>query len=707
MSKDEKVHVIFQPSGRRGDVPKGVNLIEASRLLGVDIEALCGEKKVCGKCVVRVEEGFFEKYGIKSSMAHVSEWQEEEDKFINAERKAQGYRLACVAKVYDDVLVFVPEESRAGKQVVSKAARDIHIKHDPAVKSYYVEVEKPTFEEPTADFERICRGLERTYGLKDLTIDIFTLRQLPDALRAGNWSVTVSVWMDKEIIRVLPGKQLDKKHFGLAIDVGTTTVAGYFCDLNTMEVIDTVSLMNPQCKYGEDVMARITYHMTTEGGLKRMSDDIIEGLNWLIDQAIKNTYPPKKKVKQPEGYEGPDVYEEVPVEGKTYLRLTRDDIEDLTIGGNTAMHHILLQLNPEYVGLAPFPPVIHHSLDIKARDLGIHINKSAYVFVLPNEAGFVGADNVGVLIAEEPYKSKENQLIIDIGTNGELVLGNMHKLISSSCATGPALEGAQITYGMRAAPGAIERIKIDPDTHEVDYKVIGRDAWKSYSQPKEMKVKGICGSGILDLLAELYASGVIGKSGVFSKNQKSNRYRINPDTKQPEFVLAWAEETSIGRDVVVTQKDVRQIQLAKGALYAGCKLMMRRMGIENVDKIKIAGAFGTHVDRTKALIMGLFPDCDLSKVESVGNAAGDGCRAALLNRQKRVEANWCSRNVEYIELTVERDFQQQFMEAMQIPHMTDAFPHLEGIVRPEILHQGEGAKVVQAERYLKSDPTAK
>jgi uncharacterized 2Fe-2S/4Fe-4S cluster protein (DUF4445 family) len=378
---------------------------------------------------------------------------------------------------------------------------------------------------------------------------------------------------------------------------------------------------------------------------------------------------------------------EAPEEGKTYLRLSREDIEDMTLVGNTAMHHILLQLNPEYVGLAPFPPVIHHSLDIRARDLDIKINPSAYVHVLPNEAGFVGADNVGVLIAEEPYKSDEIQLIIDIGTNGELVFGNKEKMISSSCATGPALEGAQLAFGMRAAPGAIERIEIDAETHEVDYKVIGRDAWRKYSEAKEMKVKGICGSGILDVLAELYRSGVVEKSGRFSKNQKSNRFRKNADTGQPEFVLAWAEDTSIDKDVVITQKDVRQIQLAKGALHCGCKLMMRRMGMEKMDTVKIAGAFGTHVDREKALIMGLFPDCEIDKILGVGNAAGDGARSALLNREKRVEANWVSRNVEYIELTVEEDFQQEFMEAMQIPHMKDKFPHLEGVVSEEILHQ--------------------
>lgn len=686
MGEQGKIKVIFQPSGSRGEVDKGLSIIEASRQLGVDIEALCGEKKVCGKCKVRIEEGVFQKFGITSKRENAGEWQAEEEKFINAAQRDEGYRLGCVAKVEGDMLVFVPEESRAGKQVVSKAARDIHIDHNPAVKLYYVEVEKPTFEEPTGDFERICKGIEGQYGLKDLKIDLFALRQLPAALRKEGWKVTVSVWMDQEIIRVRPGKC--ENSYGLAIDVGTTTVAGYFCNLNTMEVLDTVSLMNPQCKYGEDVMSRITYHMMNPDGLERMNNDITEGLNWLIDQAIEGTHPPKKKKKKKKGEEGPEECVEAPEEGKTYLRLTKEDIEDITLCGNTAMHHILLNIDPEHMGLAPFPPVIHHSLNIKARDLGIKINPSAYIFVLPNEAGFVGADNVGVLISEEPYNKEEMQLIIDIGTNGELVLGNSDKLISSSCATGPALEGAQLQFGMRAAPGAIERIEIDAETHEVNYKVIGRDAWRKYSEPKEMQAKGICGSGILDVLAELYRTGIVEKSGRFNKKgQKSNRFRKNPDTKLPEFVLAWAEESSISKDIVITQKDVRQIQLAKGALYAGCKLMMRRMGLEKVDKVKIAGAFGTHVDREKALIMGLFPDCEIEKISSVGNAAGDGCRAALLNREKRKEADWVSRNVEYIELTVEKDFQNEFMEAMHLPHMTDEFTHLKGIVTDEILHQ--------------------
>ena len=299
----------------------------------------------------------------------------------------------------------------------------------------------------------------------------------------------------------------------------------------------------------------------------------------------------------------------------------------------------------------------------------------------------MGADNIGVLIAEEPYKKKAMSLIIDIGTNGELVLGNKERLMSSSCATGPALEGAHLTFGMRAAPGAIERVAIDPQSHEVNFKVIGRDEWSEYSRPEEIKAKGICGSGILDILAEFYRTGIILKSGAFNKGQKSNRYRINKKDNQPEFVIAWKEEASIGRDITISLKDIRQIQLAKGALYTGCKLMMRKMGIDKVDRVILAGAFGSYVDPDKALIIGMIPDCDLKKVFSVGNAAGDGARIALLNKNKRAEADRIAKQVEYIELTMEEGFQREFMYSMQLPNMRDTFPHLKGIVPDDIINQ--------------------
>lgn len=668
----EKSKVIFQPSGRRGEVVQGTYIIEAGRLLGVEIESLCGQKRACGKCRIKIEEGYFQKYGLLSSHAHVSSWQEEEGRFITESQKREGYRLGCCAAIQGDVVVFVPDESLAGKQVVSKAPGIIFIEYRPAVRLYYVELKPPTLQEPSDDLERLCNELQRKYRLRDLTIDCLVLRDLPGILRKGNWQVTVSIWMNKEIIRIRPGKR--ERYYGMAIDIGTTTVAGYLCNLRTMEVVDTQSIVNPQCKYGEDIMSRISYQRRNPHGLQKMSREIRESINTLIQQAVGSTHPTKEGGSTESG-PGRSQRQEGLQQDKKHLCLTTEDIEDVTLVGNTVMHHILLQVDPGYLGLPPFPPVVHKGLDIKARDVGLKLNKGSYIYVLPNEAGFVGADNVGVLLAQEPYKSDEVQLIIDIGTNGELVLGNKDRLMCSSCAIGPAFEGGRITFGMRAAPGAIERVRIDLETREVDYKVIGRDTWKSYSKPQDMRAKGICGSGVIEAVAELYRSGVVLQSGAINKDLRSDRLRNNPENNQPEFVIAWAKETSIGRDVVITQEDIRQIQLAKAALYCGCKLMMKRMGVKNPDKVKIAGAFGTYISPEKALIIGLLPDCDITKIYSVGNAAGDGARAALLDTDKRKDAEWLSKNIEYIELTLEKDFKQGFIEAMHFPPIKDAFPY--------------------------------
>ena len=652
--------VIFQPSGRRGQVPCGITIVEASRLLGVDIEAPCGEHQVCGKCKIRVEKGVFEKFGITSTSEHCGPIQESENNVLTVEEVREGYRLGCSALVQGDLLVYVPEASRAGKQVVSKAARDIDITLNPAVKQYFLKLTAPTLEDGTADFERVCSALEEEYGLSELGIDIHALRSLSSALGSGNWEITVSIWMDKEIIRVEPGTK--NTAYGFAFDVGTTTIAGYLCDLTSGTVIDTYSTMNPQVKYGEDVVSRISYHMGNHGGLARMSADIIAAINGLIDEAL-NEKDNEGNIGQ--SHSGP-------------ITVKREDIVDVAICSNTAMHHILLQLDPEPLGAIPFAPTLHHSLDLHCRDLELKTNLAARVFFLPSIAGYVGGDTIGVMLAETPHNSLKTQLIIDIGTNGELVLGNREQLLCSSCATGPALEGAQIEYGMRAAPGAIERIKVNPVSYEVDYKVIGRKSWRSYSKPKEMNAKGICGSGILDVVAELFLAGIIAKSGAFSvEAQASERFRKNPETGFNEFVLAWANETSIGKDIVINQKDIRQIQMAKASIYTGCKLMMQRMGIVELDQIKIAGAFGTHIDRHLARVIGLIPDCSLDTVSSVGNAAGDGCRVALLDREKRKVADTLCRSVKYVELTLEEDFQNELVGATQFPHMVDSFPHLE------------------------------
>jgi uncharacterized 2Fe-2S/4Fe-4S cluster protein (DUF4445 family) len=662
--KTKSAMVVFQPSGRRGRVPLGISIVEASRLLGVDIEAPCGEKQVCGKCKIRIEQGTYQKLGLTSRKAHAGTWQVGEDKRISADEKKAGYRMGCMATVEGDLLVFVPAAARAGKQVVSKAPRPIDITLNPAVKQYSVHLEPPTLEDPIGNFERLCAVLEKSHGLTSLSMDLSVLRCLQETLEKGGWQATVSVWMDREIILVQPG--IEANIFGLAIDIGTTTVAAYLCDLVSGEVIDTLSMMNPQVKYGEDVVSRISFHMENPDGLKRMSQDLVDGLNQLVSQALATAY---SKSVSDNGAAAEQLF-----------RIQPHEIVDVCIVGNTAMHHILLQLDPAPLGVIPFTPALHHSLNLKARDLGIAINPAAQVFMLPIEAGFVGGDNVGVILAEEPHKQDAIQLIIDIGTNGELVLGNRKRLISSSCATGPALEGAQIEFGMRAAPGAIERVVIDPQSLDVDYKVIGRDAWKKYSSPADMQAKGICGSGILDAVAQLFLAGIVEKSGAFSKTLVSDRLRIKPATGMREFVLAWAQETGINKDIVITQQDIRHIQLAKASIYTGCKLMMRKMGVHRPDSVKIAGAFGSHVDCKLALMMGMFPDCPMEKISSVGNAAGDGCRAALLNTDKRLEADWIARHVEYMELTLEEDFQMQLMQAIHLPHMRDKFEHLKDIV---------------------------
>jgi uncharacterized 2Fe-2S/4Fe-4S cluster protein (DUF4445 family) len=389
-------------------------------------------------------------------------------------------------------------------------------------------------------------------------------------------------------------------------------------------------------------MSRIGYVMGHADGLEKLHSSIIAGLNGLIRTMTER------------------------------VGLSPQHVLDLTIVGNTVMHHLLLKINPEHLGLAPFPPGLHQSMDVKARDLGMNVHPSAYVYFLPVEAGFVGADNVGVLIAERPHRQKKKVLIIDVGTNGELVLGNKDKLLSTSCATGPALEGAHITFGMRAAPGAIERIKIDPETFDVTVGVIGHEA--GGAPPGMLRAKGICGSGIIDGIAELFRTGVIDASGRFRKDLATPRLRINEE--RTEFVIAWKHETSIEKDITLTQQDVRNVQLAKAALYTGAKLMMRKLGIDRVEKVILAGAFGSYIDPMKAMIIGMFPDCDPKQVYAVGNAAGDGARMALLNLGKRREADDIAGKVKYVELTIEKDFQKEFLDAMAFPHKKDPFPHL-------------------------------
>ena len=648
----KKYHVIFQPSGKRGEISGGKTIIDASRELGVGIESVCGGSRHCGKCKVRIENGFFSAYGISSGPGHLSPFEDDEAEWIDAEERSAGHRLACAARIRGDVLVFVPESSRSTGQVVRKDARDRSIPLNPAVTLHAVELSAPTIHDPLGDLDRLKKALVRRHHFSpSIEIDCPALQKLPVALRKGKWNVTVAAWKKREILDIIPGKAEDA--YGLAVDVGTTTVAAYLCHLVTGKLIATETMMNPQIAYGEDVMSRIGYVMAHPDGLEKLHSSIIAGLNGLIQTMTRRT------------------------------GLSPEHILDLAIVGNTAMHHLFLEITPEYLGAAPFPPALHQSMDVKARDLGLQVHPSAYVHVLPVEAGFVGADNVGVLIAERPHRQKKKVLIIDVGTNGELVLGNNDKLLSTSCATGPALEGAHITFGMRAAPGAIERIRIDPETFDVAFETIGRE---SKDTPRgDHAARGICGSGIIDGIAELFRAGVIDASGRFRKDIPSSRLRTSE--QRTEFVIAWKHETSIEKDITITQQDVRNVQLAKGALYAGAKLLMRRLRIDKVDKVILAGAFGSYIDPMKAMIIGMVPDCDPKQVYAVGNAAGDGARMALLNQGKRREADDIAGKVEYVELTIEKEFQKEFLDAMAFPHKKDPFPHLKGMVRDDFLKQ--------------------
>ncbi|MDD4986584.1 MAG: ASKHA domain-containing protein, partial [Dehalococcoidales bacterium] len=430
-----QVKVVFQPSERRGDIGSGKSIRQAAHELGVGIEGLCGGEGSCGKCRVRIEEGIFPWYGIESRMDNLSPLTKTEKKLLTSRQQLDGYRLACQARIRGDVIVSVPEECRQVNQIVLKTAGEIAFELKPAVRKYCVELKPATLDDSLGDWERLQAELKKRFKLVNLAIDYQVLRSLQRMVRQGNWRITVSLWMGREVIGVEPG--VVENSYVLAVDIGTTTVAAYLCRMSTGDVIATDSMVNPQVAYGEDVIARINYAMACKEGLEVMNRAIIRGINELA--------------------------------GKTAVRagIRRSAIVDMAVVGNTCMHHIFLGLDPRYLGQSPFPPALHRSLDIKARELGLRISPGAYVHVLPVEAGFVGADNVGVLIAEEPYHQDSMVLIIDVGTNGELIMGNRDRLVSASCATGPAFEGAGIRYGVRAAPGAIEKVAIDPGTCEV------------------------------------------------------------------------------------------------------------------------------------------------------------------------------------------------------------------------------------------------
>jgi uncharacterized 2Fe-2S/4Fe-4S cluster protein (DUF4445 family) len=640
--------VVFTPSGKRGRFALGTPLLQAARQLGVDIDSVCGGRAICGRCQVTIGEGSFAKHGITSTAGHVSAFSATEERYRGRKGMATGRRLSCQARLEGDVVVDVPPESQVHRQVVRKRAEVRAIELDTATRLHFVEVEEPDMHRQRGDFERVQEALERQWGLKGLAIDLKPLQALQKHLRQGKWQVTVAVHEERRIVATWPG--FHDRLFGIAVDVGSTTIAAHLCDMGTGEVLASSGMMNPQIRFGEDLMSRVSYSMMNPGGDAEMTAAVRTALGTLAGELCREA--------------GVEPY----------------DVLELVLVGNPVMHHLLLGIDPVELGGAPFALATDSALGILAAELDLeNVNPGARVYVLPCIAGHVGADCAGVVLSETPYLNDEITLVVDVGTNAEIVLGNRNRLLACSSPTGPAFEGAQIGNGQRAAPGAIERVRIDRETLEPRFKVIGCDLWSDEpgfaEATRKTGVTGICGSGIIEVIAEMYLAGILAQDGVIDGALAVRSPRIRAEGRTFGYVLHEGEP-----GIVIGQNDVRAIQLAKAALYAGARLLMDRLGVERVERVTLAGAFGSHIDPLHAMVLGMIPDCPLEKVSSAGNAAGTGARIALLNRGARAEIEDVVERIEKVETAIEPRFQEHFVAAMAIPNKVAPYPNLAAAV---------------------------
>ncbi len=649
MGKDALI--VFTPSGRRGRFPLGTPILTAARSLGVDIDSVCGGRGLCGRCQISLSEGEFAKHGIASRREHLSGVNEVEAHYDGKRTLKPGRRLSCQAELRGDVVIDVPADSQVHKQVVRKRAEARAIELDPAIRLHYVEVEEPDMHNPTGDLERLYKALKEQWDLDDLECDLRVLQTLQKALREGQWKVTVSIHRGVALTNVWPG--FVDQAYGLAVDIGSTTIAAHLCNLSSGEVLASSGTMNPQIRFGEDLMSRVSYVMMNPGGEVEMTRVVREAINDLSEEVAKDA------------------------------GISAQDILNATFVGNPIMHHLLLGIDPTELGGAPFALASNSGMTLWSSELDLHFHPNARVYILPCIAGHVGADAAGVILSEGPHLGDEIALVVDVGTNAEIVLGNKERLLACSSPTGPAFEGAQISGGQRAAPGAIERVRINRKTLEPRFRVIGSDLWSDEAgfaeATRDTGVTGICGSGIIEALAEMYLCGIILSDGTIDGSLAERSPRVQAEGRTFSYLLHEGEP-----EIRIVQNDVRAIQLAKAALYAGTRLLMDRLGIDSVDRIVLAGAFGSHIDVKYAMVLGMIPDCELSKVSSAGNAAGTGARIALLNQQARDEIELLIRQVEKVETAVEPRFQAHFVEAMGIPHTTASYPNLsKAITLPE------------------------
>jgi len=668
--------VVFMPSGKRGNFPVGTPLLQAARSLGVDIDSVCGGRALCGRCQVLVAEGEFAKHGVSSSSASLTPLSEPEMRYSRRATLAAGRRLSCSARVLADVVIDVPASSQVHRQVVRKEAEARDIELNPVVSLHYVQVKQPDMHDPSGDLRRLFAALEAEWNLQDLTCDLAVLQILQPTLRAGAWQVTVAVHAQKQIIGIWPG--LHEAAFGLAVDIGSTTIAAHLCDLTSGEVVASAGVMNPQIRFGEDLMSRVSYAMMNPGGAALMTAAVREALNGLAVEVAKSA------------------------------GVSHEDILEATLVGNPIMHHLMLGIDPVELGGAPFALATDTSLTLRASVIDLKFHRNARVYVLPCIAGHVGADTAGMVLAERPDLAPETTLLVDVGTNAEIVLGNNRRLVACSSPTGPAFEGAQISCGQRAAPGAIERVRISRETLEPRFKVIGSDLWSDEPGFDEATAKigitGVCGSGIIEVIAEMYLAGIINQDGVIDGRLAARSSRIVENGRTFAYVLHRGAAEAKSVEMRITQNDVRAIQLAKAALYAGVALLMERLGIDQVDRIRLAGAFGSHIDVKYATILGMLPDCDLEHVRSAGNAAGTGARIALLDSTSRPLIESLVRRIEKVETAIEPRFQHHFVEAMAIPHKTAPYAHLRKVVDLPAAKESTSQSETRGRRPRRPDP---
>ncbi|QBY00389.1 DUF4445 domain-containing protein [Rhodophyticola sp. CCM32] len=646
--------VIFTPSGKRGHFPVGTPVLTAARQLGVDLDSVCGGRGICSKCQITPAFGDFPKHGVTVSETALSGWNAVEERYDRLRGLGEGRRLGCQATVQGDLLVDVPPESQVHRQVVRKAASARPITMDPATRLVLIEVQAPDMHEPSGDLERVCQALSDQWGVEDVTAGLPVLRKLQPALRKGEWQVSVALHTPAnsekiQILDVWPGLH-EGGLYGLAIDLGSTTISAHLCDLVTGAVCASSGLMNPQIRFGEDLMSRVSYVMMNPGGDVEMTNAVRAAINDLA-----------REIAQEAGIDPALIMETVFV-------------------CNPVMHHLLLGIDPVELGQAPFALASSGSLTLPARDLDLTaLNAEAQVYLLPCIAGHVGADAAAVALSEAPDQSDDLVLIVDVGTNAEILLGDKTRVLACSSPTGPAFEGAQISSGQRAAPGAIERVEIDPDSKEPRFRVIGCDLWSDAPGFAEATavtgVTGICGSGIIEAVAEMRMAGLLDPSGLIGSAAQTGTNRAEPEGRTHAYLIHDGSADG-GPRITVTQGDIRAIQLAKSALYAGARLLMDKLEVDRVDRVLLAGAFGAHISPKHAMVLGMIPDAPLDKVKSVGNAAGHGARIALCNRGARAQIEQTVGRIHKVETAVEPKFQEHFVNANAIPHATDPFPEL-------------------------------